>query len=92
MNEHIINVIFSSENINAERENRRNVFNKSNYQSEFVNTLNRNLQFSLFYKYPNTESVIMNPLQMNGKSDAIRPIGNNNFVDIGNGWNNSHFA
>lgn len=45
MNEHIINVIFPSENINAERENSRNVFNKSNYQSEFVNTLNQNLQF-----------------------------------------------
>lgn len=29
---------------------------------------------------------------MNGKSDAIRPIGNNDFMDIGNGWNNSHFA
>lgn len=29
---------------------------------------------------------------MNGKSDAIRPIGNNDFVAIGNGWNNSHFS
>lgn len=35
---HIINVIFPSKNINGEIENRRNVFNMSNYQSEFVNT------------------------------------------------------